>query len=786
MKPLKSLAIAVGGLCALPAAAHGKDNSVPNTDASGMAMMRLNASVLQENTAAAKKHTAKADTAAQRIYGGSVWKQLAHDFRLNEVNSGLVRSHENKFAANSAYFTRTLDRSKPYMFHITNEVKKRGMPAEIALLPFIESAYVTKARSHVGASGLWQFMPATGRHYGLEQTPLYDGRHDVYASTNAALNYLQYLHGLFGDWSLALAAYNWGEGNLTRAIRRAQSAGLPPTYENLRMPSETRNYVPKLLAVRNLVMNPQNYGLQLPEIQHSPYFKAVSVDTPMDIMAAAHLANIPENEFLALNPGFKTPVFIPKNGRKMLLPVTAVNTFESNYRNSDARSLLSWDVYTPDYTTTLSDIAAKTNTPVGELRRLNGINGNRVSAGKSILVSRNNTLNNQQNINFNFAKADNDPVPDTYVEQAPVLTAADTAPPAAPAVAAATPAPQPQQQKQANFINFVENGAVNEPAAETVFAAAASEPAVGRSFEAAVEAVNRFEDPIRAFSAKEPSSPTHNVSAKNFADKAVQAAGEHFAFADVTRGASEAAAPVSDNITASAPAAVADDPLMNLAKQRAQALQAARSTVAQANAQAERAEAARIAKEVARAKARAAAERAAKVAEAKEAKRREQERLRAERLQQAKQLAHVRQAREAGQSVPQAIRASAQIQAYSGTHKVSEGDTLYNIAKRYNMNVADLASANGIRNNSIRIGQVLRINGTKKPATQRSNPLSKVSGNSHDYAAPRSTPASHTVRKGDTLYSIAARYKMNVNDIKRLNKGVSNLKTGQTIKLISS
>ena len=163
----------------------------------------------------------------------------------------------------------------------------------------------------------------------------------------------------------------------------------------------------------------------------------------MDIMAAAHLANIPENEFLALNPGFKTPVFIPKSGRKMLLPVTAVNTFESNYRNSDTRSLLSWDVYTPDYTTTLSDIAAKTNTPVGELRRLNGINGNRVSAGKSILVSRNNSLNNQQNINFNFAKADNDPVPDTYVEQqTPVLTAADIAPPTAPDVAAATPAPQ--------------------------------------------------------------------------------------------------------------------------------------------------------------------------------------------------------------------------------------------------------------------------------------------------------------------------------------------------------
>lgn len=734
----KSLAIAVGGLCALPAAAHGKE--VKNASPSGMAMMRLNAAELTVNDP--HSYAAANHGTARQIYGGSVWNSLKSDFRMREVNPSLVRSHENKFVANSAYFNRTIDRSKPYMFHITNEVKKRGMPAEVALLPFIESAYVTKAKSRVGASGLWQFMPATGRHYGLEQTPLYDGRHDVYAATDAALNYLQYLHRLFGDWSLALAAYNWGEGNVSRAVRQAQAAGIAPTYENLRMPSETRNYVPKLLAVRNLVNNPQAYGINLPEIQNTPYFTPVSVNAPMDIMAAAHLANISESEFLALNPGFKTPVFIPKNGRKMLLPITAAKTFETNYRNADSRALLSWDVFTPSYQMTISDVAAQTNTPVGELRRLNGLNGSKVAAGKTILVSRNGSPNSQ-NITLNFAKADNDPVPDTYVEQAPVLNMAVATPPRTET---------PQRQKQADFINFIENNqiasAAKLPEPQTV-----SAPVVAKAAAAASETASAQNVLAGAFTAESQNTPTLDN---------VQAA------------------------AASSPVAASGDPLMNLASEqlnlagaRQRALQATRATVAQAN----REEAAR---ERAERAARAAAERAAKLAEAKEAKRREQERLRAEKMEQAQQLASIRQARENGNSVAQAIRTSAKLPQHGGTHKVQEGDTLFNIAQRYNLNVADLVSSNNIRNNHIRIGQVLKLSGGKKgatPAVQR-NPLQKVSGKQQ--SAQNTTPASYTVRKGDTLHSIASRFNLNVNEIKKLNNGNANLKTGQTIKLISS
>ena len=178
----KILAIAISSLFALPTFANNKTNTLPNT--TGIGMMRLQTSIF---------------TPTAGLHGKDIWSNLRNDFRLDEVNTNLVRSHEYKFSTNQAYFNRTINRSIPYMYHIVNEVQKRGMPAEIALLPFIESAFVTKARSHVGASGLWQFMPATGRHYGLEQTALYDGRHDIYAATNAALNYLEYLYGLFGD-----------------------------------------------------------------------------------------------------------------------------------------------------------------------------------------------------------------------------------------------------------------------------------------------------------------------------------------------------------------------------------------------------------------------------------------------------------------------------------------------------------------------------------------------------------------------------------------------------------
>lgn len=674
-----------------------------------MAMMRLNAAPLSEGNQGNFVAQKQSSTSAFAQHnGGSIWKSLKNGFRMAEVNPSLVRSHESKFVANSAYFNRTISRSQPYMYHIVNEVRKRGMPAEIALLPFIESAYVTKARSHVGASGLWQFMPATGRHYGLEQTPLYDGRHDVYASTDAALNYLQYLHGLFGDWSLALAAYNWGEGNVSRAIRRAQAAGLAPTYENLRMPAETRNYVPKLLAVRNLVNNPQAYGLALPDIQDKPYFQAVNVDMPLDIMAAAHLANISESEFLALNPAFKAPVFIPKGGRKMLLPVAAAKSFETNLRNTDSKALLSWDVFTPNYAMSLNDIAAQTGTSLSELRRLNGINGGTVSAGRSVLVAKNGA-SNAQGIKFNFAKVDNDNTPDTFVEQKPVLTNFVAS---APVVSLS----QPQQ------VNVVQH-----------------KVAVGSSV----------------------ASPKIDFVAQN---KAKQNNSINTVQVDVNNATSALGA-----------VHAANDPLLALVNQRERerlALEQTRQVVQESNA-------------------------AMRVAEAKEQKRRQQqeqrEKARLAALQQQQQAkASTSVAQEAPVSVqmvkgatsyPVSYRAtSAANKPEIATHRVVQGDTLFNIAQRYNVNVADLIAANNLRGNHIRIGQVLKVSGlTKQPANQRA-PLLKVVNTPEQNAQP----TVHLVKKGDTLTNIAARYNLKMSDIKRLNNNRDDVKIGETLHLTES
>ena len=410
MTHIKTLVAAITGLSFFSAPAFGQTYTKNQI---GMAMMRTNTIALDHG----------------KIKSGhnSVWAHLRGDFRMSEVNPELVRRHESKFVSSSAYFKRTIERSRPYMYHISNEVAKRNMPAEIALLPFIESAYVTKAKSHVGASGLWQFMPATGRHYGLEQTPLYDGRHDIYAATDAALNYLQYLHGLFGDWSLALAAYNWGEGNVGRAVNRARAQGLEPVYENLRMPNETRNYVPKLLAVRNIVNNPEYFGMSFADLENKPFFKAVDIDQPIDLSAAVRLADISQAEFDALNPAFKSPVYIPKTGRKLLLPATAIATFERNYKKADRASLLSWDVYTPYADTTLSSIAAETGMSTAELKRLNGLSKESVAAGRSLLIAKNRFSGSPAAVPANFAALDADINPnDNKLQTVPNLNIAVT------------------------------------------------------------------------------------------------------------------------------------------------------------------------------------------------------------------------------------------------------------------------------------------------------------------------------------------------------------------------
>lgn len=375
MTQLKHMALVLTSLVVAPSLCLAQSYSSNDI---GLAMMNLNTATLK----------------GKAYSMNDIWGRIRQDFRMNEVNPELVRQQEQFYANRSDYLNRMITRSQPYIYHIVTEAEKRQIPAEVALLPFVESAFVNKAKSRVGASGLWQFMPASGRQYGLEQNNLYDGRHDVYAATDAALTYLQYLHNLFGDWSLALAAYNWGEGNLGKAIKRAQLSGIDPTYENLRLPNETRNYVPKLLAVRNIIENPDAFGIQLNSIPNKPYFEAVNIDQPIDIDSAARLADISVSEFLTLNPSFKSPVFIPKANRKMLLPVYAVKTFEKNYSKADKDSLLSWNVYTASQPINIISLAEQSGMNAGEIKRLNNLSQNTIPAGRSLLLSKNNFDNN--------------------------------------------------------------------------------------------------------------------------------------------------------------------------------------------------------------------------------------------------------------------------------------------------------------------------------------------------------------------------------------------------------
>ena len=239
-----------------------------------------------------------------------------------------------------------------------DELEIRGMPTELALLPMVESAFNPMAYSRAHASGLWQFIPSTGKNYNLQQNWWYDARRDIIASTNAALDYLQYLYGMYGDWDLALASYNWGENAVSRAIERNKAKGLPTDYLSLNMPTETRQYVPKLQALKNIISHPEIYHLDLGPIPNQPYFVTVRKTRDMDIRVAAKLAEMPVEELLALNPAYNRPVVSTSAGDMLVLPADRAEIFRTNLANHD-EPFLSWQAYTFKHGDKLDHIASQ-------------------------------------------------------------------------------------------------------------------------------------------------------------------------------------------------------------------------------------------------------------------------------------------------------------------------------------------------------------------------------------------------------------------------------------------
>ncbi len=328
---------------------------------------------------------------------------------MRDLDSKLVARHEKWYASHPDYVERMTERARLYLFYITEEVERRGMPSEIALLPMVESAFNPGAYSASRASGIWQFIPSTGKKFGMEQNWWYDGRRDVISATNGALDYLQNLHNMFGDWQLALAAYNCGEGAVLRAQEHNRRRGLPTNYSSLKLLKETRNYVPKLLAIKHIIADPASFGLALQDIPNEPYFAAVATTKHIDVKLAAQLADVSEDEFAALNPAHNRPVILQDSNDYILLPIDKIETFKKNLENYD-KPLVSWQSYKPKKGERLDKLAPRFGLSVENLKSVNGLSrrGN-ISTGQTLLVPVNGeeTDSEFEAFNMHLAPTDN-------------------------------------------------------------------------------------------------------------------------------------------------------------------------------------------------------------------------------------------------------------------------------------------------------------------------------------------------------------------------------------------
>ena len=317
-----------------------------------------------------------------------LWDRIRRGFRMPDLTGPLVDRTEKFYASKPEYVGRMTERASRYLYHIVGEIERRNMPTEIALLPFIESAFNPEAMSKAKASGMWQFIPGTGKTYGLKQNMFLDERRDVLESTRAALDYLSKLHDMFGDWQLALAAYNWGEGAVQRAITQNQKRGKPTNYESLKMPGETRLYVPKLQAVKNIIANPKQFNLALPPVENEEYFTTITKNRDIDIDTAARFAGMSVDEFRALNPSFNKPVIVGATMPQLVLPKDKAEQFLANLDFAQG-SLSSYTAYKMESKDTLDSVAAQFHTTTARLRDINGVPaGARLRAGATLLVPK--------------------------------------------------------------------------------------------------------------------------------------------------------------------------------------------------------------------------------------------------------------------------------------------------------------------------------------------------------------------------------------------------------------
>lgn len=369
--------------------------------------------VMVDNTGAA--HAIYDDGLDLNMARADIWQRIRAGYIMEDLQTATVTDKEQWYLARPNYFKNTSARASLYLYYILEEIEKRNMPTELALLPFIESSFNPQAVSSAQAAGMWQFIPSTGKNFSLRQDMFRDERRDVIASTNAALDYMQKLYDMFGDWHLALAAYNSGEGTVLKAIQKNQKKGKPIDYASLDLPKETKNYVPMLQALKNIVGNPLGYKVELPLIANHPFFQTIAIERDMDVELVAKFAGITVEEFNALNPAVNKPVILVEIVPQILLPWDNAETFIQELKSYRGQ-LCKWTVWRAPQNMSVADVAAQTNMPESVLRSVNEIPPSvQVKKGSVLLVHRtqkshtaNVNLALLENASLEFVKTPND------------------------------------------------------------------------------------------------------------------------------------------------------------------------------------------------------------------------------------------------------------------------------------------------------------------------------------------------------------------------------------------
>lgn len=372
----------------LAASPHYSESAIPSAaadpspDAARSEAERSKRSDAQQEPAAPKPQLESTASAS-----ADLWVRVRAGLRLSHSRNPKIRQELKWLAKHQKYLDRVSSRANRYLFHVVEEIERRGLPGELALLPIIESAYQPFAQSPGGASGIWQFIRSTGRRYGLKQNWWYDGRRDIVESTRAALSYLQQLNSRYkGDWLLTLAAYNCGEGTVQRAIQRNQGLGKGTDFWSLRLPPETRGYVPRLLAVAQVVADPDRHGLSFAPLPNTPYFSVVELEHQIDLGLAADLAEISIEELYKLNPGFNRWATDPDGPHRLLIPVANAARLRASVAELPPQRLVTWKRHHIQAGETLGEIALEHHTTVATLKRANRLSDTMIRAGSSLIA----------------------------------------------------------------------------------------------------------------------------------------------------------------------------------------------------------------------------------------------------------------------------------------------------------------------------------------------------------------------------------------------------------------